>query len=128
MDKLEIKQGSFIQQTQYFNTGQLVRWKPIFFRTELIFNGFVRWTDMLGNLWYFRISNILVHSVFVLYVFHLLSRKPNLEKKNLFKQILSQFLLDQIQFYLSWASGKWVSAKTVHYSWQILYGDKKKKK
>jgi hypothetical protein len=29
------------------------------------------------------------------------------------KQILSWFSLVRIQFYLSWASGKWVSMKTV---------------
>jgi hypothetical protein len=50
MDKLEIKQGSLIQQTQYFCTGQSVRWKPIFFRTELIVTGFLHRTGMFGNL------------------------------------------------------------------------------
>jgi hypothetical protein len=43
--------GSFIQQTQYFR--QSVRWKPMFFRTDLIFTGFVRRTGMFGNLWLF---------------------------------------------------------------------------
>jgi hypothetical protein len=57
--------GLFYTTNPVFYTGQLVWWKPMFFRTKLIFNGFVRWTDMLGNLWYFRISNILVHFVFV---------------------------------------------------------------
>ena len=32
----------------------------------------------------------------------------------LFKQILSKFSLIRIQLYLSWASSKWVNAKTVN--------------
>ena len=42
MDKLEIKQGSFIQQTQYFIPDS---------RTELISSGFVCQTGMFRNLW-----------------------------------------------------------------------------
>ena len=45
------QKGSFIQQTLYFR--QSVRWKPMFFRTKLIFTGFVRRTSMFGNLWLF---------------------------------------------------------------------------
>ena len=55
MDKLKIKQGSFIQQTQYFIpdslSDNLSGGNPMFFRTELNFTGFVRWTGMFGNLW-----------------------------------------------------------------------------
>jgi hypothetical protein len=40
----------------------------------------------------------------------LLAQKPNLE--NFSKQILSSFSLVRIQFYMSWASGKWVSVKS----------------
>jgi hypothetical protein len=42
--------GLFYTTNPVFYTGQLVRWKPFFFRTELIFTGFVRRTDMFGNL------------------------------------------------------------------------------
>jgi hypothetical protein len=44
------QKGSFIQQTQYFRQSDQ-QWKPMFFRTELIFTGFVRWTGMFRNLW-----------------------------------------------------------------------------
>jgi hypothetical protein len=40
MDKLEIKQGSFIKQTQYFIRG----------------NRFARRTGTFGNLWFFHLS------------------------------------------------------------------------
>jgi hypothetical protein len=42
--------GLFYTTNPVFYTGQLVRWKPMFFRTELIFTGFVRRTGMFGNL------------------------------------------------------------------------------
>ena len=47
--------------------------------------------------------------------FHLLAQKLILEKKKkkIFKQNLSKFSLVRIMFYLFWASGKWVSTKTV---------------
>ena len=44
--------GLFYTTNPVFYTGQSVRWKPIFFRTELIFTGFVRRTGMFGNLCY----------------------------------------------------------------------------
>ena len=49
MDKLEIKQ-LFYTTNPVFYTRQSVRWKPMFFRTELIFTGFVHPTGMFGNL------------------------------------------------------------------------------
>jgi hypothetical protein len=42
--------GLFYTTNPVFYTGQSVRWKPMFFRTELIFTGFVHWTGMFGNL------------------------------------------------------------------------------
>ena len=54
-----------------------------------------------------------LHSSICLNFFHLLAWKPKLEIfSNLFKEILSWNSLVWIQFYLSWASGNWVSAKT----------------
>ena len=50
MDKLEIKQGSFIQQAQYFIPDSRSGGNQCFSRTELIFTGFVRRTGMFGNL------------------------------------------------------------------------------
>jgi hypothetical protein len=50
MDKLEIKHGSYTTNPVFY-TGQSVQWKPMFFRTKLIFNEFVRRTGMFGNLW-----------------------------------------------------------------------------
>jgi hypothetical protein len=51
MDELGIKQGSFIQQTQYFipdsRSGGM---ETNVFWTELIFTGFVLRTSMFGNL------------------------------------------------------------------------------
>ena len=44
--------GLFYTTNSVFDTGQSVQWKPIFFRTELIFTGFVRRTGMFGNLCY----------------------------------------------------------------------------
>jgi hypothetical protein len=43
--------GLFYNTNPVFYTGQSVQWKPTFFRTELIFTGFVHRTDMFGNLW-----------------------------------------------------------------------------
>ena len=43
--------GLFYTTNPVFYTRQSVRWKPMFFRTELIFTRFVRRTGMLGNLW-----------------------------------------------------------------------------
>jgi hypothetical protein len=42
--------GLFYTTNPVFYTRQSVRWKPMFFRTELIFTGFVRPTGMFGNL------------------------------------------------------------------------------
>jgi len=43
---------------------------------------------------------------------HLLARKPNLEKCSTYSNKFFTISLVRIQFYLSWASGKWVNAKT----------------
>ena len=42
--------GLFYTTNPVLYTEQSVRWKPMFFLTELIFNGFVRRTGMFGNL------------------------------------------------------------------------------
>ena len=62
-------------------------------------------------------------SVFDLIFFRLLAQKPTLERFS--KQILSSFSLVRIQFYLSWASGKWVSVKSAE--WQSAYVEHGKK-
>ena len=64
---------------------------------------------ILVSVWKKWFPTLLYYNVFLL-----LGRKPSLEKKlYLFKQILSWFSLVKIQIYLSRASGKWVSVKTV---------------
>jgi hypothetical protein len=45
---IKINYGQIGDQTGLFYTGQSVWWKPMFFRTELIFTGFVRRTGMFG--------------------------------------------------------------------------------
>ena len=42
--------GLFYTTNPVFYNGQSVRWKPMFFRTELIFTGFVHRTGMFENL------------------------------------------------------------------------------
>ena len=81
------QKGSFIQQTQYFR--QSVRWKPMFFRTESIFTGFVRRTGMFGNLHF--------------------SHKP--------VGLLTCDILEvRGRFYWPGSSGLWLSSKTVNIS------------
>ena len=52
--------GLFNTTNPVFCTRQLVRWKPMFFRTELIFTGFVRRTGMFGNLCPMSLKNVCV--------------------------------------------------------------------
>ena len=47
--------GLFYTTNPVFYTGQSVWWKPMFFRTELIFTGFVRRNGMFRNLWYIKV-------------------------------------------------------------------------
>ena len=53
-----------------------------------------------------------ISTVFVLIYFTYLPKSQNQKMFYLFKQILSIFSLVRIQFYLSRASGKWVSTKS----------------
>ena len=54
------------------------------------------------------VSFINMYCSLCLHFFHLLARKSNLEKNSIF----SSKFFHNFQFYLSWASGKWVSMKT----------------
>ena len=78
----------------------------------------------------FKTNAYDVSSVFALMFFSYLPKSQIYKELYLFKQIISWFSLVRIQFYLFWASGKWVSAKTVSlsYKWplKIFYHSKLK--
>ena len=91
--------GLFYTTNPVFYTGQSVRWKPMLFRTELIFTPFVRRTGMFGNLWI-----LLTHKPVCLLTCDILEVRG--------------------RFYWPGPSGLWLNSKTVLYmyisEWAIV--------
>jgi hypothetical protein len=79
--------GSFIQQTSILDS-RTDSGNQCFFRTELIFTGFVRWTGMFGNLWL------------------LLTHKP-------IRLLTCDILEVRGRYYWPGPSGLWLNSKTV---------------
>jgi hypothetical protein len=83
--------GLFYNTNPVFYTGQSVQWKPMFFRTELIFTGFVHRTDMFGNLWKciaHRINDIH-HNMYMNFIHVLIKTKVKHQIKTLLLYHLS---------------------------------------
>ena len=81
--------GSFIQQTSILDS-RTDSGNQCFFRTELIFTGFVRWTGMFGNLWL------------------LLTHKP-------IRLLTCDILEVRGRYYWPGPSGLWPSSKTANF-------------